>query len=604
MANLGRLLPGQAASFEYVVQVADNLLPPTLIGNSATAYADDLAPVESDTVWVRIETTDMALYKSVDRVSAVAGDTLTYALRYVVGERTPQESVSVIDALPPLTEFVSSSPIAGFDGGRKELIWALGDLGPGSAGILTYRVVVVPEVSPGDVIANVAEIRSANQTPVPSNEVRTVVEAQRPLRITKRVSHNAAALGDDLEFAITVENQWDRPAPDVRIEDRLPDQVIFAGEASDGGTHQDGVVHWALGTFLPGETKVVRFLARVRDGVPSGTIIRNTAWTAGSEVATTYSNTVLTAVRYTELQIEKSVSPNRARIGDTVRFSVLVRNEGQASAHELRLVDDLAPGMLYVPGTSRLLLGEQLVSSEDPAGENPIVLDAAQLPPGGQLTWSYDVRIGSNAVEGALENQVRLSAEGEFGDSVTVGPAVAAVDVVLPHLVITKTTPERTVEHGDLIWYSVTLQNPSHTPVDSVVVRDAPPFGFEFLPGSARLNGAPVTPSLSGSERRPGRGKPESRDHLCPNGRFERTGRGFHQLSLGPWPRSDRRHRRGRSGRSSSEPLARSQRRHHPRPRLPALRSGDWRGPRYSARCSRDRDHARGWPSNANRCRR
>jgi uncharacterized repeat protein (TIGR01451 family) len=65
---------------------------------------------------------------------------------------------------------------------------------------------------------------------------------------------------------------------------------------------------------------------------------------------------------------------------------------------------------------------------------------------------------------------------------------------------ISKTTPLRYVTRGQLIPYTITINNVLGASVQGVRIVDRYPAGFRYVPGSARLDGLPAEPTLAGRE--------------------------------------------------------------------------------------------------------
>jgi len=65
---------------------------------------------------------------------------------------------------------------------------------------------------------------------------------------------------------------------------------------------------------------------------------------------------------------------------------------------------------------------------------------------------------------------------------------------------ITKTTPLRYVTRGQLVPYTITVNNVLGASMQGVQIVDTFPAGFRYVPGSARLDGGPAEPTLSGRQ--------------------------------------------------------------------------------------------------------
>jgi uncharacterized repeat protein (TIGR01451 family) len=65
---------------------------------------------------------------------------------------------------------------------------------------------------------------------------------------------------------------------------------------------------------------------------------------------------------------------------------------------------------------------------------------------------------------------------------------------------ITKTTPLRYVTRGQLVPYTITINNVLGASMQGVRIVDSYPAGFRYVPGSARLDGGPAEPTLAGRQ--------------------------------------------------------------------------------------------------------
>src|SRR6266704_3491527 len=65
---------------------------------------------------------------------------------------------------------------------------------------------------------------------------------------------------------------------------------------------------------------------------------------------------------------------------------------------------------------------------------------------------------------------------------------------------ITKTTPLRYVTRGQLVPYTITINNVLGASMQGVRIVDSYPAGFRYVPGSARLDGGPAEPTVAGRQ--------------------------------------------------------------------------------------------------------
>ena len=76
------------------------------------------------------------------------------------------------------------------------------------------------------------------------------------------------------------------------------------------------------------------------------------------------------------LQLTKSVSPDRATVGDVVSYSVEIQNTSATVINGVRIVDAASPVLGYVDGTARL----DGVTIADPVAGPPMIFDIGDIP--------------------------------------------------------------------------------------------------------------------------------------------------------------------------------------------------------------------------------
>ncbi|KPF69967.1 hypothetical protein IP84_03580 [beta proteobacterium AAP99] len=102
------------------------------------------------------------------------------------------------------------------------------------------------------------------------------------------------------------------------------------------------------------------------------------------------------------LAIIKVADKSEAEVGDPVRYTIRVRNLGTTGAiPAVQVVDRLPLGFRYVPRTTRGQ-GTPPVTLAEPAGSPgpELTFQVGSIPAGGEITFTYYVRIGVTAADG------------------------------------------------------------------------------------------------------------------------------------------------------------------------------------------------------------
>jgi uncharacterized repeat protein (TIGR01451 family) len=121
------------------------------------------------------------------------------------------------------------------------------------------------------------------------------------------------------------------------------------------------------------------------------------------------------------ISLQKSVDDNEVELGDSVRYTIVVRNVQGPQLPELTINDRLPLGFRLIPGTVRVQLpgSSAAVSIADPAGSpGPRLAFRIQspLPTNLSLTLTYRVRVGVGAQQGDGINTAR-AASGAVGSN-------------------------------------------------------------------------------------------------------------------------------------------------------------------------------------------
>ncbi len=326
--------------------------------------------------------------------------------------------------------------------------------------------------------------------------------------------------GDTIEYSIVVLNGGPAVAENARLADIIPaDTTAVAGSAqtSFGVIVTEDPLEVNLGDVNPGEVVVITFRVTVDGGTPDGTIIPNQATVTGDNFAPEPSddngddsdgkNPTLTPVdtgggsgagspgglskTLFAASEADSVSPE-VLIGEVLTFRVTIEVPA-GLLREAAIVDTLPAGLTYLPGTARLqrIFDTGLTASQNPGGVNSAasgafiaLADGSDLTVAGQvLTLFLGDLINSdndgNAESYTLEFQAVVAniAGNDAGDTLTnsatltfldglnqpqsLTPATAAVTVLEPNLVVSKTpNPPGLLTLGGSLQFTVTVTNP------------------------------------------------------------------------------------------------------------------------------------------------
>ena len=260
-----------------------------------------------------------------------------------LGKKTVK-NIILRDSIPTGAQFESgSSDVAPNQQG--ELIWPAFELQPGAEKKFEYSIIPTQEGTFGSVATVMIAASASSQTKCSQPELKVEVTAA-----------DSVELGEKVVFDIVVSNVGTGVANNVKLEERIP----------NGLHHPQGdVLNNTLGTLNPGESKRLPLTLESVAAGEVGNILTITADDCEAKSAETRINIVAPML---ELAIS---GPQKAYLGRPTTFTLDVKNVGDASAFDVRLIAQLPRGTSFVQANN---LGAY---KED---EHSVYWDLAELP--------------------------------------------------------------------------------------------------------------------------------------------------------------------------------------------------------------------------------
>ncbi|HSC29541.1 MAG TPA: DUF11 domain-containing protein, partial [Vicinamibacterales bacterium] len=212
--------------------------------------------------------------------------------------------------------------------------------------------------------------------------------------------------------------------------------------------------------------------------------------------------------------------PNVLRAGETLRYTITIRNVGNGDAVDAALRDAVPVNTAYVAGSttlngapvadsgglSPLVNGMPIHSPADPTPGSMPADPAAN--PANVATITFDVVVSPNVVEGTIVcNQGFVSAlasgivdyPSDNPDTLVANDPTCDIVGALPLLFAEKRVAllgdggtQGVIDPGDTLRYTITVQNSAALPATAVTLTDAVPANTTYVANSTLLNGLPV----------------------------------------------------------------------------------------------------------------
>lgn len=213
-----------------------------------------------------------------------------------------------------------------------------------------------------------------------------------------------ASPASELMYEIHLRNNDDVLATGLAVSAALPMYTEFV-DAGNGGVWTGNNVRWSNMTVSPHGERVLTFTAHVRTDAPLDAELRATAEALGQvgvDLTTVVAGVVRKDARDSDVMLRKFADKSEVRPGDTVTYTIELRNTTDHPFRSVRIEDRLDTLYMKVLGAeSGMMQGDQLVWFVD------------ELAPGQIWRVRYSVEISPRAPHGSfLDNVVTVSGEG------------------------------------------------------------------------------------------------------------------------------------------------------------------------------------------------
>ncbi len=370
--NFLSMVNGASAQFTLVVEIGNT----TSVTNTATVTASGSDSNAGNNTSTQVTTVtpsaDVAVTKN-GPATVDAGTNLTYNITVTNLGASDAANVSLTDAVPTGTTFVSASQTTGPTfacttpavGATGTITCTIATLAPDASATFTFVMNVPSSTADGFSIANTADVSTTTADPNSGNNTSTTtatVAATADLSVVK--SGPASADPDsDVTYTVTVTNNGPSDAASVSLTDVLPANTTFVSEAQTSGPTflcttpaigATGTITCTITALVPGASAIFSIVLHVSPSTPDGSSIANTAdvstTTADPNGGNNSSTTTALVAAIADLDVTKS-GPATADVDSDVTYVVTVTNNGPSDAASVTLTDVLPAGTTFVSET-------------------------------------------------------------------------------------------------------------------------------------------------------------------------------------------------------------------------------------------------------------
>jgi len=316
------------------------------------------------------------------------------------------------------------------------------------------------------VTTNEIVVAEADTAVTPINAVSSMTVAKTQVGGPNPVT----AAGQTLDYEITIENTGAVSLTGVTPVDTLPDGSagVLAGPVSDIGI---------VGSIDVGETwtYTITYNVTLADMI-SGADLINTASVTTNEIVVAETDTAVTTIASSDLEITKIVDNATPNVGDNIIFTISVTNNGPSDATGVTVTDVIPNGYTYVSddGTGAYVSGTGIWTVPTMTNGNTEVLNITATV---NATGNY-INIAEISTADLTDPDSTpgngITTEDDYS---SVGTTPSAVS----DLLMTKNVDNSTPNVGTNVVFTLEVSNSGPSDATGVIVTDLLPTGYTYV---------------------------------------------------------------------------------------------------------------------------
>lgn len=497
--------PGSLATITAVYQVSASAAAGIIITDTASASSatsDTNFSDNSATVTIAVASAgqaDLSVTNSAAPNPVTAGQNITYSQTVVNGGPASGTTVTLTEALPANTTFLSLSGPAGWTcTAVAPYACSIASLAANTPAVFTFVVKVNTTVASGSTITDTASVVSNVTDPNLSNNSASAsvqVANSADLSLTNAASPVPVQATKTITYVQVVSNAGPSAATAASLTESTPANTTFQSiiiptgwSCTTPAVGSAGAITCNNPSFAAGSASF-SIAVTVTAGTPAGTAINDTATVSSSTTDPNAANNTATAAdvvalaTQSDLVTTNSPTPASVAAGSNVTYSQSVTNDGPAATTTGATFTQTTP-----PNTNFQSItpaaGWTCVTPAVGGTGTITCTDSGSLALNGAANFTLVLQVSANTSSGTNIAETATATVSNIVPNLTNNSATAMAVVANANsadMAIVKTaSPSPTVPQGDLLTYTLTVTNNGPASATNVIVTDALPSAITY----------------------------------------------------------------------------------------------------------------------------
>ena len=500
--------------YDYII---DSTTKPNILGNNS---------ISTNSTLTTVNYLELSTSKTVCRAYADVGYILTYTIPISNKGNTSTNSITLIDNISDGATFVEGSLIQDnveIKGTPINIGVALNNISPNTTSTVSFKV-KVDSIPSTNLISSSATaifdyiVDPANNSlglgSIDTNITLTTISTSN-LYATAKANKDFASIGDNITYTLSIKNTGNTVTDSVLFIDTLPDGITFVtnslnqdGVDINNDTYSPGVI---LNNIQPNSVSTISFKGLVTS-IPKlnatenfgeihySYVIDNTDYSKVTNNASLSTNVITTTLVHVNLLSHKEVDMIFADVGSTLTYNVILTNNGTTITNSITFIDTIPEGVSFVQGS----LTQDGISIDGSPNAPGVTLN--NISPHAKSTVSYKLKIdkipSSNIICSSAYtafDYIIDPTSNIFGTNFTK-TNITLTTVSAANLSSIKIVDKPYANLGDIVTYTISVNNTGITDSNNILLVDTLPNGFTFVENSLIQDGViiPSTSLLSG----------------------------------------------------------------------------------------------------------